>query len=395
LKSNGTALGGCAWQNSEIGIPRFATTLCPVRTAEFHFELPPELIAQQPAAQRDQSRLLVVHRTTGQLEHRIFPDLKSYLRPGDVLVLNNSRVIKARLRGTNAKTGGAFEILLLEENAPNDWWAMMKPGKRARIGTPIAIQNSKSEVQSITATVSATNEEGHRRLKFSGLEDIRSELDTLGELPLPPYIQRAPGHLPPSDNDRYQTVFAQPAGSVAAPTAGLHFTEKLLAEIRALGVEIHFVTLHVGLGTFAPVKAETLAEHIMHEERFEISSATAQAVNKAKSEGRRIIAVGTTSVRVLESAARPGEVSASDTTPSQISSGPGRTKIFIHPPRNFKIVDALLTNFHLPCSTLLMLVSAFAAPGELRGRDIILSAYAEAVRARYRFFSYGDAMLLL
>ena len=326
-----------------------------------------------------------------------------YFRAGDVLVLNNSRVIPARLRGTNAQTGGAFEILLLEENSPNDWWAMMKPGKRAKVGTQITIGN-------ITATVTATNDEGHRRLHFSGTENILNELDSLGELPLPPYIERDQNNLPPSDKERYQTVFAKPAGSVAAPTAGLHFTEKLLAEIRERGVEICFVTLHVGLGTFAPVKAETLAEHIMHEERYEVSEATAKAVNTAKSEGRRVIAVGTTSVRVLESAAqtsvgRAGSPLPADTTIATASahgvrrptilSGTGRTKIFIHPPRTFKIVDALLTNFHLPCSTLLMLVSAFSSPGELRGRETILSAYAEAVRERYRFFSYGDAMLLL
>jgi S-adenosylmethionine:tRNA ribosyltransferase-isomerase len=366
-----------------------------VRTAEFHFDLPPELIAQFPAAQRDESRLLVLHRASGQLEHKKFRDVLDYFRAGDVLVLNNSRVIPARLRGTNAKTGGAFEILLLEENTTNDWWAMMKPGKRARIGTDIRL------TETISATVTGTNDEGHRRLKFSGTPDILSDLDTLGELPLPPYIERDPKNLPPSDKARYQTVFAQPAGSVAAPTAGLHFTEELLSELRARGVEIHFVTLHVGLGTFAPVKAETLAEHVMHEERFDVSESVAKAVNTAKSECRRVIAVGTTSVRVLESAVQgragsplPADGADGVTRPT-ITPGPGRTKIFIHPPRDFKIVDALLTNFHLPCSTLLMLVSAFASPGRLSGRENILAAYAEAVHERYRFFSYGDAMLLL
>ena len=296
-------------------------------------------------------------------------------------------MIPARLRGTNTQTGGAFEILLLEENSPNDWWAMMKPGKRAKIGTQIQISNRQSAIGNITATVTAMNDEGHRRLRFSGTENILNELDSLGELPLPPYIERDKNNLPVSDKERYQTVFAKPAGSVAAPTAGLHFTEKLLAEIRTRGVEICFVTLHVGLGTFAPVKAETLAEHIMHEERYEISELTAKAVNTAKSEGRRIIAVGTTSVRVLESATTLND--------GKVLPGPNRTHIFIHPPRKFKTVDALLTNFHLPCSTLLMLVSAFAAPGELSGREMALSAYSEAVRERYRFFSYGDAMLLL
>jgi S-adenosylmethionine:tRNA ribosyltransferase-isomerase len=376
-----------------------------MRTADFDFSLPPELIAQFPATQRDHSRLLVLHRRTGELEHQQFSDLKKFLRPGDVLVLNNSRVIKARLRGTNAQSGGAFEILLLEENAHNDWWAMMKPGKRAKVGTRIKLtQHATRNTTPISATVTATNEEGHRRLEFSGTENILTELDTLGELPLPPYIERDPQNLPASDQDRYQTVFAQPAGSVAAPTAGLHFTETLLAEIRALGVEIHFVTLHVGLGTFAPVKADTIASHVMHEERYQVSEATAAAVNAAKREGRRVIAVGTTSVRVLESAFGVPSLEGSDDirsqppegrTPNQIRSGAGRTKIFIYPPRDFKIVDTLLTNFHLPCSTLLMLVSAFAAPGELRGREMILQAYAAAVQKRYRFFSYGDAMLLL
>ncbi len=343
------------------------------------------------------------------MEHRIFPDLKRYLRSGDVLILNNSRVIPARLRGVNTETGGNFEILLLEENTTNDWWAMMKPGKRARVGTRITLRSPDSESKAIHAIVTAINPEGHRRLSFSGTDNICAELDALGELPLPPYIERDPKQLPASDKERYQTVFANPAGSVAAPTAGLHFTEKLLAELRALGVEIHFVTLHVGLGTFAPVKAANIADHVMHEERFEVSETVAKAVNQAKSEGRRVIAVGTTSVRVLESAAQTKatvsslsspqggarELSAAANSAFSIRSGPGRTKIFIHPPREFAIVNGLLTNFHLPCSTLLMLVSAFAAPGQLNGRELVLSAYAEAIRERYRFFSYGDAMLIL
>lgn len=365
-----------------------------MRTVEFDFDLPPELIAQHPAAQRDESRLFVVDRRSGSFQHKNFADFKSFLRPGDVLVLNNSRVIKARLRGKNLKTGGAFEILLLEELATNDWWAMMKPGKRARIGTQIQITSKASSGPSaLSAIVTETNSEGHRRLKFIGTTDILTELDCIGELPLPPYIQRDPENLPPSDAERYQTVFAQTAGSVAAPTAGLHFTEKLLNEIRALGVEIHFVTLHVGLGTFAPVKAELISDHVMHEERYEISTATAAGVNRAKAEGRRVIAVGTTSVRVLESAAQLND--ATNPQRKEIVAGSNRTRIFIYPPRDFKIVDALLTNFHLPCSTLLMLVSAFAAPGETCGRELILSAYTEAIRQRYRFFSYGDAMLLL
>jgi S-adenosylmethionine:tRNA ribosyltransferase-isomerase len=356
-----------------------------MRTADFDFALPPELIAQQPAPKRDQSRLLVLHRADGKVEHRKFPDLLEFLRAGDVLVLNNSRVIPARLRGSNAKSSGKFEMLLLEENAPNDWWAMLRPGKNARIGTKIILHDAGGQPTKIFATVSEVNAEGHRQLKFSGIPDISRELDSLGEIPLPPYIERA--KQLPEDKERYQTVFAQPAGSVAAPTAGLHFTPELLDQIRARGVKICFVTLHVGLGTFAPVKTETLAEHKMHEERFEVGEETVRAVNEARSAGRSVIAVGTTSVRVLESIAARNA--------GKLNVHNGNTNIFIFPPFRFQIVDALLTNFHLPCSTLLMLVSAFAAPGEMRGREMILTAYAEAIRERYRFFSYGDAMLIL
>jgi len=372
-----------------------------MRTADFHFDLPAELIAQRPAARRDESRLLVVDRSADKPAHRQFPDLLEYLRPGDVLVLNNSRVIPARLRGVNVKTGGQFELLLLEENATNDWWAMMKPGKRARNGTQVQLGSPNAERGIILATVTDTNAEGHRRLQFSNTADIANQLEALGEIPLPPYIRRAPdaggatNSDDPDDFIRYQTIYADPPGSVAAPTAGLHFTAVLLEKIRTLGVHICFVTLHVGLGTFAPVKAESLAGHVMHEERFDISATTAQIVTAAKREGRRVIAVGTTSVRVLESAARPTGAPVSDPAKFTIVAGSGRTRIFIHPPYEFKVVDALVTNFHLPCSTLLMLVSAFAAPGELSGRELILSAYAEAIRERYRFFSYGDAMLIL
>jgi len=255
----------------------------------------------------------------------------------------------------------------------------MKPGKRAPVGTQINL------TEKISASVLDTNTEGHRRLQFTGCDDIRAELDALGEIPLPPYIVRKTQVL--ADRERYQTVFAQPPGSVAAPTAGLHFTPALLDEIRARGVDVRFVTLHVGLGTFAPVKADTLAAHVMHEERFELSAETAHAINDAKKSRRRVIAVGTTCVRVLESVAAKNS--------GRLVATNDRTKIFIYPPYQFKIVDALLTNFHLPCSTLLMLVSAFAAPGEPHGREAILAAYAEAVRERYLFFSYGDAMLIL
>jgi S-adenosylmethionine:tRNA ribosyltransferase-isomerase len=357
-----------------------------VRTADFHFHLPPELIAQQPAARRDESRLLVLRRNSGNTEHRRFPDLLEFLHPGDVLVLNNSRVIPARLHGKNARSGGRFEMLLLEENAVNDWWAMMRPGKRAQIGTKIRLQGKNGVPSEIVAAVAAVNDEGHRRLEFSGTENLFQELEHIGELPLPPYIERH-GELP-GDRERYQTVFAQPAGSVAAPTAGLHFTPELLDKIRALGVEIRFITLHVGAGTFLPVKAENVSEHKMHAERFEIGEETVRAVNAAKKNGRRVIAVGTTALRTLETVARQNA--------GKLNVHKGKTNIFVFPPAEFHVADVLLTNFHLPESTLLMLASAFAAPGDKwRGRDLVLSAYAEAIHERYRFFSYGDAMLIL
>ena len=357
-----------------------------MRTADFHFDLPPKLIAQQPARSRDGSRLLVLHRNGRKIEHRQFPNLLEYLQPGDVLVLNDSRVIPARLHGKNSQTGGQFEILLLEECAANDWWTLMRPGKRARIGTEIQLQDKNAKPTKILAAVTDINAEGHRRLRFSGTENLFHELEKLGELPLPPYIERH-GETA-GDRERYQTVFARPAGSVAAPTAGLHFTPALLEKIRARGVRICFVTLHVGAGTFLPVKAENVADHKMHSERFIVGAETVLAVNEAKKSGHRIIAVGTTATRTLETVARLNA--------GKLNVYEGKTNIFIFPPATFQIVDALLTNFHLPESTLLMLVSAFAAPGEtIRGRDLILSAYAEAVRERYRFFSYGDAMLIL
>jgi len=361
---------------------------------EFDFHLPPELIAQHPAPQRDASRLLVFHRSEHRLEHRTFGDVMDYFRAGDVLVLNNSKVVPARLRAVNPKTGGAFEIFLLEEHGANDWWAMMRPAKRARVGTVLDLITLRGELSEISATVLDTNEEGHRRLRFqqraAGILpanfNISDALDELGEVPLPPYIKREAGESSPEDRARYQTVYAQEKGSVAAPTAGLHFTEELLGQIRARGVEVCYVTLHVGLGTFAPVKADQIEEHKMHFERFRVDESVAHAITDAKAQQRRVIAVGTTSVRVLESLARAHD--------GKIVAGHGRTNIFIYPPYPFRVVDALITNFHLPCSTLLMLVSAFAAPGETSGREKALGAYAEAVRLRYRFFSYGDAMLI-
>ena len=304
-----------------------------------------------------------------------------------MLVLNNSRVIRARLRGLNAQTGGAFEILLLEENARNDWWTMMRPAKRARAGSEFVLIDLRGERSRISATVIGMNAEGHRRLKFSGERNITEALDVLGEVPLPPYIKRAGHNVSEEDHTRYQTVYAQAPGSVAAPTAGLHFTDELLDEIRAKGIHICPVTLHVGLGTFAPMKTKCVAEHVMHQERFHVSADVAETINQARAERRRVIAVGTTSVRVLESVAREHG--------GKIVSGSDRTDIFIYPPYRFRIVDALVTNFHLPRSTLLVLVSAFAAPGETSGREKIFAAYAEAIEQRYRFFSYGDAMLIL
>jgi S-adenosylmethionine:tRNA ribosyltransferase-isomerase len=355
-----------------------------MRTADFHYYLPPELIAQEPAPRRDSSRLLVLHRQNG-LEHRQFPDFINYLKKGDVLVVNNSRVIPARMWGKNAKFGGKFEVLLLEENSPNDWWAMLRPGKRARLGTQILFSATDLNSKLVSATVTDINDQGHRRLTFSGTANILDDLNVLGEMPLPNYISKRDSTR---DKDRYQTIFAQPPGSVAAPTAGLHFTPALLNQIRAIGVQICPVTLHVGPGTFAPVKAEELSGHQMHAEKFELTRETVTAVNEAKKNGCRVIAVGTTSVRALESVAALNE--------GKLNFYRGKTQIFLHPPHRFHIVDALLTNFHLPASTLLMLVSAFAAPGELTaGRDKILSAYREAIQQRYRFFSYGDAMLLL
>jgi len=358
-----------------------------MQTADFFYELPPELIAQTPAVTRDASRLLVLDRTTGQTHHRNFTALPEYLQAGDVLILNNSRVIPARLRGRNQQSGGAFEMLLIEEVAVNDWWVLIRPGKRARLGTQIQLLDLSGLPSGICATVTAINDEGHRRLSFLGTPDIHTNLTFLGEIPLPPYIARPPTGPSTADRLRYQTVYAQTPGSVAAPTAGLHFTPEILEQIREKGVIIAWVTLHVGTGTFAPVKTETLAAHQMHEERIELSAETVNAIQTAKAAGHRVVAAGTTSVRVLESVAARFN--------GNLQPFRGKTHIFIYPPCHFHVVDALLTNFHLPCSTLLMLVSAFAAPDATTGRERILSAYAAAIQQRYRFFSYGDAMLIV
>lgn len=362
-----------------------------MQTNEFDFQLPSELIAQKPSAARDHSRLMVMHRDTGALENRRFRDLVDYLQAGDLLVLNDSRVIPARLRAENAASRGGFEILLLEEREKNEWWAMMRPAKRARTGTRLLLREPDGNPGNVKAVVLATNQEGHRLLRFEGTQNILHEIQRLGEMPLPPYVSRAAGPSSPEDRERYQTVFSRPEGSVAAPTAGLHFTESFLDELRARAIQICFVTLHVGPGTFNPVKAETVEQHKMHAERFEVSRETAAAINEAKQKGRRIFAVGTTSLRVLESAS----AEPSDHGVASVASGSGKTDIFIYPPRRFKLADALLTNFHLPRSSLLMLAAAFAAPGELSGREMILSAYRQAIAEHYRFFSYGDAMLIL
>ena len=376
-----------------------------MRTADFSYTLPPELIAQTPAPQREQSRLLVLHRHSGVIEHRSFLSLQDYLREGDVLVLNNSKVIPARLRGANVRTGGEFEILLLEQNARNDWWALLRPGKRAPVGAHIALWDNHGAPTAVQCLVIETKAEGRRRLQFSGTPDVLAELDRLGEVPLPPYIKRANASQRTRDQERYQTVYAKIPGSVAAPTAGLHFSEQFLTRLAAQRVQVCYLTLHVGLGTFAPVKAEELEAHEMHAETFEMSQETAGTISAAKREGRRVIAVGTTTLRVLETLAirvwgLGKEAQEDRSNPALPSSAPGfplrgTTSIFIYPPYGFKCVDALLTNFHLPCSTLLMLVSAFALPDDTRGRERILEAYSEAIQRRYRFFSYGDAMLLL
>jgi S-adenosylmethionine:tRNA ribosyltransferase-isomerase len=352
-------------------------------TEEFNFNLPDSLIAQHPAPTRDQSRLLVFERPSGKVSHRHFTDFPDLLSPGDLLILNNSKVIPARLRGIKPGTGGVIEFLLLEENAVNDWWVMLRPAKRLRQGDTIQITNFKSEPIEATARRVEKNPEGHCRLRFENVTNILDVAHQFGEMPLPPYIQRAPGQPTREDLERYQTVYAKPEGSVAAPTAGLHFTPEIFTRLKARNVDHAFVTLHVGAGTFAPVKADRIEEHRMHEERYEISEETFEKIESTRKRGGRIVCVGTTSLRVLESAAR-----------DNWRAGSGRTRIFIYPPFDFKIADALLTNFHLPKSTLLMLVSAFASPNSTEGREKILNAYREAVAERYRFFSYGDAMFL-
>lgn len=353
-----------------------------MRTENFDFPLPSELIAQHPAPRREDSRMLVVHRAEGRLESTHFRQLAEFLHAGDLLVLNDSRVFPARLRGQKEAGGGRIEALLLEPSAEGGWWAMVRPGKRLRAGTSILFPGTAGHLMGV---VRAKNEDGHCRIEFPLDADLYDFAERHGEIPLPPYIARKAQEF--ADRERYQTVYARQSGSVAAPTAGLHFSTESLAALRSQGVETCTVTLHVGVGTFAPVKVDSLEEHRMHSERFVISPPTAEALRRARAERRRVIAVGTTSLRVIETAARQhgGEVVA----------GEGRSELFLYPPADFLVTDGLLTNFHLPRSTLVMLVSAFANPGGVAGRELVLRAYARAVEERYRFFSYGDAMLLL
>lgn len=359
-----------------------------METAEFDYCLPPELIAQHPTARREDSRLMVVNRTDGQFRFHPFSSLPSYLRRGDLLIFNDSRVIPARLRAIKESTGAEIELLLLEAMTPLEWWSMVRPGKRVRAGMQLRLRRRDGQSTLIVGNVLEKREDGHIRLTFSGTNDLWGELPGLGEIPLPPYIHRPDTGASRMDEDRYQTVYARHQGSVAAPTAGLHFSRELLATLERDGIETAFVTLHVGYGTFAPVKVGRVEEHSMHEEWFEVPATTAIAYEKARAEGRRAVAIGTTSVRVLETVCRGNG--------GHLVAGIGRTSIFIHPPQLVRSIDGLLTNFHLPQSTLLMLVSAFASPGRHpEGRNLVLSAYEEAIREKFRFFSYGDAMLLL
>lgn len=340
-----------------------------MKTSDFYYELPKELIAQDPLEDRSSSRLMHLDRETGAVEHRHFRDIKDYLRPGDCLVINDTKVIPARLYGHKIGTDALIEILLLKRRENDIWETLVKPGKKCRPGAEISFGNGilKGRILDIV-------EEGNRLIQFEYEGIFEEILDRLGEMPLPPYITHKL-----KDKNRYQTVYAKHEGSAAAPTAGLHFTEELLEEIRAMGVSIAHVTLHVGLGTFRPVKVEEVTEHHMHSEFYIVDEDQAALVNETRKKGGRIIAVGTTSCRTLESAA--GE----DGT---LRAGSGWTDIFIYPGYRFKILDGLITNFHLPESTLIMLVSAFA------GKEHVLAAYEEAVKERYRFFSFGDAMFI-
>ncbi len=341
-----------------------------MKTSDFFFDLPQELIAQDPLEDRSASRLLVLDKKTGTIRHRHFRDILEYLHPGDCLVLNNTRVIPARLYGVREGTGAMIEILLLKRKGNNVWETLVKPGKKAKPGTRIFFGEGL-----LTGEVIDVVEEGNRLIRFTYEGVFEEILDQLGQMPLPPYITHEL-----KDKNRYQTVYAKYDGSAAAPTAGLHFTPELLDDVRAMGVRIAEVTLHVGLGTFRPVKVEDVTKHHMHSEFYQIDDEAAHIINETKAAGGRVVCVGTTSCRTIESAAAEG---------GTLTACSGWTEIFIYPGYRFKVLDGLITNFHLPESTLLMLVSALA------GRERILNAYAEAVRERYRFFSFGDAMLII
>lgn len=340
-----------------------------LRTSDYYFDLPEELIAQDPLEDRSSSRLLMLDRKSGEVQHNVFKNIIAYLKPGDCLVLNNTKVIPARLLGVKEDTGAAVEVLLLKRRENDVWETLVKPGKKLRPGAKMVFGDGllKAEVLEVV-------EEGNRLIKFY-YEGIWEEvLDQLGEMPLPPYITHKL-----QDKNRYQTVYAKYEGSAAAPTAGLHFTNELLAQLTAKGIRLAYVTLHVGLGTFRPVKVDNVLEHHMHTEYYQVSQDAADMINETKKNGGRVICVGTTSCRTVESAADEN---------GNMEECCGNTDIFIYPGYRFKVLDGLITNFHLPESTLVMLVSAFA------GRDHVLAAYEEAIAEKYRFFSFGDAMFI-
>ena len=340
-----------------------------MKTSDFYFDLPEELIAQDPLEDRSSSRLMVLDKNTGEITHRVFRDITEYLQPGDCLVINDTKVIPARLIGAKEDTGAKIEILLLKRKENDIWETLVKPGKKCRPGAKVVFGNGE-----LRAEILEVLEDGNRLVQFSYEGIFEEVLDRLGQMPLPPYITHKL-----EDKNRYQTVYAKYEGSAAAPTAGLHFTKELLQEIEDSGVKIARVTLHVGLGTFRPVKVDNVLEHHMHSEFYHVSEEAANMINETRKNGGRIISVGTTSTRTLESVAKED---------GTIVPGSGNTEIFIYPGYQFKAIDCLITNFHLPESTLLMLVSAIA------GKDHILAAYEEAVRERYRFFSFGDAMFI-
>jgi S-adenosylmethionine:tRNA ribosyltransferase-isomerase len=344
-----------------------------MKLSDFDYDLPDELIARYPAEKRESSRLLVVHRESGELEDRHFTDVLEYVQPKDCLVINDTKVIPARLHGIRETTGAQIEIFLNQRIAgvEEQWHVLAGPAKKAKLGEYIRFSDT------LRCKVIAEHESGERIVEFESQSDFMSELEKAGSMPLPPYLKR---EAEESDKQRYQTVYAEQAGAVAAPTAGLHFTPEILAQVAEIGVEIARVTLHTGLGTFKPVEVEDIREHKMHYERYVVTEATAERVNRAKRSGGRVIAVGTTSVRTLETVAdESGLVHAQE----------GESNIFLYPPYRFKVVDAMITNFHMPRSTLLMMISAFM------GHDLMRKCYSHAVKEKYRFYSYGDAMLIL